>query len=61
MLLRLQLISSVNFCGKIFFVKITESLSMHAKETNQINGNPAKELDKIKENVLDSVLRNMAH
>ena len=53
MLLRLQLISSINFCKNKFFVKITESLSMHAKETNQIDCNPAKEnRTKKKENVL---------
>ena len=43
MLLRLQLILSINFCKNNFFVKFTESLSMHAKETNQIDWNPAKE------------------
>ena len=31
------------FCKNIFSVKIIESLSMHAKETNQIDWNPAKE------------------
>ena len=45
------------FCKNKFSVKITESLSMHAKETNQIDWNPAKQNDKIKENVLKFIAR----